>query len=94
MRDLAEQRLDGERRRFEVGMSTSFLVIRTHRDLAQVQTSELSAILQDTLALVDFEALQQAGPVGRRRDVERAGTSPLPATPTRLAGAAGIPGGA
>ena len=33
-RELAEQRLDAEQRRFEVGMSTSFLVIQAQRDLA------------------------------------------------------------
>jgi len=61
-RDLAEQRLDAERKRFDVGMSTSFLVIQAQRDLAEAKTSELTAILGYDLALVDFEALQQAGP--------------------------------
>jgi len=61
-RDLAEQRLEAERKRFEVGMSTSFLVIQAQRDLAQAKTNELSAVLAYDLALVDFEALQQAGP--------------------------------
>lgn len=63
-RDLAEQRLDAERKRFEVGMSTSFLVIQAQRDLAQAKTNELSAVLAYDLSLVDFEALQQAGPAG------------------------------
>ena len=36
-RELAEQRLDAERKRFEVGMSTSFLVIQAQRDLAQAR---------------------------------------------------------
>ena len=64
-RELAEQRLDAERKRFEVGMSTSFLVIQAQRDLAQARTNELSAILAYDLSLVDFEALQQAGPAGQ-----------------------------
>jgi len=64
-RDLAEQRLDAERKRFEVGMSTSFLVIQAQRDLAQAKTSELGAVLAYDLSLVDFEALQQAGPAGQ-----------------------------
>jgi len=63
-RELADQRLDAERKRFDVGMSTSFLVIQAQRDLAQATTNELSAILAYDLALVDFEALQQAGPAG------------------------------
>jgi len=64
-RDLAEQRLDAERKRFEVGMSTSFLVIQAQRDLAQAKTGELGAVLAYDLSLVDFEALQQAGPAGQ-----------------------------
>jgi outer membrane protein len=61
-RDLAEQRLDAEQKRFEVGMSTSFLVIQAQRDFAQARTNEVSAVLAYDLSLVDFEALQQAGP--------------------------------
>src|SRR5438046_5693417 len=61
-RELAEQRLDAERKRLEVGMSTSFLVIQAQRDLAQAKTNELGAVLAYDLALVDFEALQEAGP--------------------------------
>ncbi len=61
-RALAEQRLDAERKRFEVGMSTSFLVIQAQRDLAQAKTNELGSVLSYDLSLVDFEALQQAGP--------------------------------
>jgi HAE1 family hydrophobic/amphiphilic exporter-1 len=61
-RELAEQRLDAERKRLEVGMSTSFLVIQAQRDLAQAKTNELGAVLGYDLALVDFEALQEAAP--------------------------------
>jgi outer membrane protein TolC len=61
-REFAEQRLTDERKRFDVGLSTSFLVIQAQRDLAQARTNELAAILAYDLALVDFEALQQAGP--------------------------------
>jgi outer membrane protein len=64
-RELAEQRLDAEQKRFEVGMSTSFLVIQAQRDLAQARANELAAVLAYDLALVDFEALQRAGPTGQ-----------------------------
>jgi outer membrane protein len=63
-RELADQRLDAERKRFEVGMSTSFLVIQAQRDLAQAKTSELGSVLAYDLSLVDFEALQEASPAG------------------------------
>ena len=61
-RELAEQRLDAERKRLDVGISTSFLVIQAQRDLAQARTNELAATLAYDLALVDFDAVQEAGP--------------------------------
>ena len=63
-RELAEQRLDVERRRFEVGMSTSFLVIQAQRDLSEARTRELAAVLAYNLSLVDFEAVQRASLAG------------------------------
>jgi outer membrane protein TolC len=61
-RELAEQRLDAERKRFDVGMSTSFLVIQAQRDLAQANQNELASVLAYDLALVALEAIQQAPP--------------------------------
>ncbi len=58
-RELAEQRLDAEQKRFEVGMSTSFLVIQAQRDLAVARNNELQATLDYQLALVQFQAVQQ-----------------------------------
>jgi hydrophobic/amphiphilic exporter-1 (mainly G- bacteria), HAE1 family len=60
-RELAEQRLDAEQRRFEVGMSTSFLVIQAQRDLAVARNSELQASLDYQLAAVAFQTAQQIG---------------------------------
>jgi outer membrane protein len=78
---LAEERLDAERKRFEVGMSTSFLVIQAQRDLAQAATNELAAVLAYNLALVNFEALQLAGPAPQ-------GAGEAPPSPTPFAAAA------
>ncbi|MGE5747544.1 MAG: TolC family protein [Solirubrobacterales bacterium] len=61
-RQFAEQRLDAEQRRFEVGMSTSFLVVQAQRDLAQARNQELVAYLEYMRSTIDFEALQEAGP--------------------------------
>ena len=58
-RELAEQRLDAEQKRFDVGMSTSFLVIQAQRDLAIARNSELQSLLDYQLALIAFEAVQQ-----------------------------------
>ena len=59
-------RLDTERKRFDVGMSTSFLVIQAQRDLAQAKQTELAAVLGYDLALVEFEAIQRAAPDNRQ----------------------------
>jgi outer membrane protein TolC len=74
-RELAEQRLDAEQKRFEVGLSTNFLVIQAQRDLAQAKTNEVSAVLAYDQALVDFEEMQQAGPAGSAAPVA-ASTAP------------------
>jgi outer membrane protein TolC len=60
-RELAEQRLDAEQKRFEVGMSTSFLVIQAQRDLAVARNNELQASLDYQLAVVGFETAQRVG---------------------------------
>lgn len=86
-RELAEERLSVERKRFEVGLSTSFLVIQAQRDLAQARTSELSAVLAYDLSLVEFEALQQAGPANAGQPAggasAQAAQTPAPAASRR-----------
>jgi len=58
-RELAQQRLDAEESRFEVGLSTNFLVVQAQRDLATAQNTELRALLDYRKALVDYERLQE-----------------------------------
>ena len=77
-RDLAEQRLDAEQKRFEVGMSTSFLVIQAQRDLALARTNELRAMLDAQNATVNFEALQLAPAPGQGGSVVVSGSTVLP----------------
>lgn len=60
-RELAEQRLDAEQKRFEVGMSTSFLVIQAQRDLAIARDNEQRSYLDYQLAVVEFERVQKVG---------------------------------
>jgi outer membrane protein len=62
-RELAEQRLDAEQRRFEVGMSTSFLVIQAQRDLAVARNNELQATLDHQLTVIAFQTAQVAGKI-------------------------------
>jgi outer membrane protein len=57
---LAEQRFESEQRRYDVGLSTSFLVTQAQRDLLQAQVNLLQATLDYQSSLVSFEALQLA----------------------------------
>ena len=60
---LAQERLDTEQRRFNVGLSTTFLVTQAQRDLLQAQVNLLQTTLDHESALVNFEAVQQAPPL-------------------------------
>ena len=58
-RELAEQQLEAEESKFDVGISTNFFVVQAQRDLATARDSELRAILDYQKALVEFDRLQQ-----------------------------------
>ncbi len=88
-RELAEQRLDAEQKRLDVGLSTNFLVIQAQRDLAQAQTNELSAILAYDLALVDFDAVQLAPPSGSGSPGTTATAAPTTPVTAPASGGAG-----
>ena len=60
---LAQERLSSERRRFEVGLSTTFLVTQAQRDLLEAEVNLLRNTLEYESALVNFEAVQQAPPL-------------------------------
>ena len=64
-------------------------MIQAQRDLAQAKVSELSAVLAYDLALVDFEALQEAGPAGVVGAITSAAQTP--AAVRRPAAAAAAP---
>jgi outer membrane protein TolC len=58
-RELSQKRLEAEQSKFEVGLSTNFLVVQAQRDLATAQNSELLALLNYRKSLVDFERVQE-----------------------------------
>jgi outer membrane protein len=58
--ELAERRHADEQRRYEVGLSTTFLVTQAQRDLLQAQVNLLQSTLDHQSAVVTFEAVQQA----------------------------------
>jgi outer membrane protein TolC len=58
-RELSQKRLEAEQSKFEVGLSTNFLVVQAQRDLATAQNAELLALLNSRKAIVDFERVQE-----------------------------------
>jgi outer membrane protein TolC len=60
-RELSEQRLDQEQKRYEVGMSTNFNVIQAQRDLAVARNAELQAQLDYQQAQINFDTIQRIG---------------------------------
>ena len=57
-RDLAEQQLEAEQTKFQVGMSTNYFVLQAQRDLTNAQNTELQALLDYSKALVEFDRVQ------------------------------------
>jgi HAE1 family hydrophobic/amphiphilic exporter-1 len=84
-RELSEQRLDQEQKRYEVGMSTNFNVIQAQRDLAVARNSELQAQLDYQQAQINFDTIQRIG--GTAVAVSGAAATPGGVTVT-------VPGGA
>lgn len=64
-RELSQKRLEAEQSKFEVGLSTNFLVVQAQRDLATAQNAELLALLNYRKSLVDFERVQETSPSSR-----------------------------
>lgn len=59
-RELAQQQLEAEQSKFEVGMSTNFFVVQAQRDLADAENVELRALADYRKSLVNFERAQVA----------------------------------
>lgn len=88
-RELAEKRLEAEQSKFEVGLSTNFLVVQAQRDLADAQNAELRAILDYRKSLVDLERVQVVGGGGSVSSISAGGSTGA----TAAAAAAGAGGG-
>ncbi len=57
-RDLMERRLEAENKRLAVGLSDTFRLLQTQRDLDDAKQAELQAIIDYNRALIDLEAVQ------------------------------------
>ena len=63
-RDLSEQKLSAEEKKFAAGIQISFFVFQAQRDLAQARTNEIKAIADYNKSVVDFEAIQETSLTG------------------------------
>jgi outer membrane protein TolC len=63
-RELAEQRLNAEQSRFDVGLSTNFFVVQAQRDLRDAQNAELRALLDYRRAQVEYTRVQEVPTAG------------------------------
>ena len=63
-RDLAEQKLAAEQKKFTAGIEISFFVFQAQRDLAQARTAEIKAISDYNKSVVDYEAIQETSLTG------------------------------
>jgi outer membrane protein len=59
-RALSEERLRAEEKKFQAGMTSSFLVFQAQRDLSQARNNELQAIIDYLKSVVDFQTAQDA----------------------------------
>ncbi|MBA3949293.1 MAG: TolC family protein [Acidobacteria bacterium] len=62
-RELAEQRLAAQQKRFDVGLSTLFELTQAQRDVVLQRNNELNAVIDYNQSLVDFQLVQVA-PLG------------------------------
>lgn len=65
-RELQEQTLDAEQKKYQLGASTIFFVIQAQRDLAQARSTEVRALTDLVKAKVEFERA-----LGRTLDANR-----------------------
>ena len=57
-RELQEEKLEGEEKKFAAGLSSPFFVIQAQRDLSIARVAEIQAISDYNKSLVDFDAVQ------------------------------------
>jgi outer membrane protein len=86
--ELARERLDAEQKKFDAGMSTTFLVNQAQRDLATAEVAELQAIAEYRKSLVNFQRVQEAGLSSLGAAVVVGGSSSSQAGQAVLSGAA------
>jgi outer membrane protein TolC len=60
-RELAQQKLEAELEKLQVGMSTNYLVLQYQRDRANAQTLEIKALIDYKISLADLDRVMGVG---------------------------------
>ena len=85
-RELAEQQLVAEQKKFELGASTIRFVLEEQRNVAQAQTDELQSLVNYTKSLVDLDhstgdkhtdCVRRSARSGEEGDEDPTGRSPI-----------------
>src|SRR5881227_678657 len=63
-RELQEEKLAAEEKKFAAGIRETFFVFQAQRDLATSRSAEVQAISDYNKSLVDFEAVQEVNVFG------------------------------
>lgn len=96
-RELAQKQLDAEESKFEVGLSTNYMVVQAQRDLANAQMTELQANLSYQKSLVNFHRALITGSSSNVTSVSSggglSGSSGTSSTSSSLSSSSGRPGG-
>jgi outer membrane protein len=74
-RELAEQKLAAEEKKFAAGIRETFFVFQAQRDLSTARTAEVRAIADYNKSLVDFEAVQEVAVGGASGSITTAGST-------------------
>ena len=78
-RELQEQTLDAEQKKYQLGASTIFFVIQAQRDLAQARSTEVRALTDLVKAKVEFERA-----LGRTLETNKIDIANAKAAPGRI----------
>jgi outer membrane protein TolC len=76
-RQLAEEKLAAEEKKFAAGIRETFFVFQAQRDLATARSAEVKAIADYNKSLVDFEAVQEVAVGGGTSSVITAGAGAI-----------------
>jgi outer membrane protein len=76
-RELAEEKLAAEEKKFAAGIRETFFVFQAQRDLSTARSAEVRAIADYNKSLVDFDAVQEVAIFGSTGGITTAGTGSI-----------------